>query len=257
MPEATVEQEVPQFQTKERPSFRGRVKNFTRRAVRLVRKPTDISARSRLTNAEPLARIHPERDIAEAEKTDPDRAKKMGKWGCAVRAAMSATAHATGMKDIRATAQEWWARLKQMNQPLPPDTHQELLDLYKDYAEGNFTDRKETPFGSALKQTNVKLVGPQSEEQIKERIRKGEQVMVIIDEDKPGAAHIFHAGLDKKDRILALSDEKRQMLFSKKKRYERVKLGNGEFTTFTVTQKRTEEHIQKAQPTQNKLLVAA
>jgi hypothetical protein len=249
MAETTVSQlERPQFQSSpEKPSFTKKIKHLARRVMHFVRRPVDVAARPGWA---PQQRIHPEREIAEAEKTDPERAKKMSESGCAVRAIMSAAAHATDATSISATAEEWWARLNQMETPLPPDVHQELLKLYDDYKNGTYTNGKETALGKTLKQIYVqKLPEKQTKEDIRDLIKSKKQVMVIIDEDKGArrVPHILHLGLDNRG-FISLSDE---MIIGRRgrkggtdgekvktrSRYQKVKLSGGTFTTFTVTPK--------------------
>lgn len=249
MAEAVLErQEIFQPQKKENIPFRKKIGNLARRVMQFVRRPVDISARPGFTTSKPMEKprqlIDIERDLAEANKINPERAERISNEGCAVRAIMSAAAHATGETCLRARPQEWNARLHQMDQPPPRDereAHEELLELYQGYRDGIYTDEgDESPLSKALKQVDVKLIPqPQHRKDIRELIKSKKQVMVIIDEFKgpKRIPHIFHIGLNEQGEFISLSDVK-TINKQGKKVFETVSLPIiKKLTTFTVTPK--------------------
>lgn len=232
----------PTFESyRENQSNKGKLRNIARRLFRFVRRPKPIH----LGIEQPFDPVK----MIEAEKeVNPTRAEKMSEKGCAVRAIMSAAAHALEMKQITAEPDEWDARFKQFEarERLEKarkfdqinDVYEELIALYEGYSQND------TPLGNALKQVTLAVKKEQTVEQITEMILSGEQVLIHNDAYSLDKSHIFHAGVEergrrrKKYRITSLSDQKIQGS-GKRAYYQRPPLAGRTFTVITVAKNQT------------------
>jgi len=217
----------------------GKIRNIARRVANFVKRP------ERRTDPKQAFDLG---EIIEAEKRiSPERAKNIIEHSCAVRAIMSAAAHALGIEKITAERKEWDARFKQMKAPFLPDTdiHQELMDLYAAYSQNS------TPLGNALKQVDINLHEKQTVRQIKKRIRRGEQVIIASTKTKPD--HTLHVGL-KGNRLISLSDEK-VAAEGGESSYQEPELFSNKFTIISVASK--QQNISFKNATRNDFALAA
>jgi hypothetical protein len=217
--------EHPTLQKEPRKPFTEKFAQFGRRVLQFVRRGKETQ------RAEPQQAFNIQEIVASEKKISPERARRISEQGCAVRAIMSAAAFASDTSKISATQEEWDARLNQFPEGNPvrdkAAVEQELMDLYKGYATND------TPLGNALKKISITMNREEAEDKIKARIRSGEQVMVFTPGDAK-TSHIFHAGLDRRGKIISLSDEK-TVSFSGKKKFRRTDISHGAYTTFSVT----------------------
>lgn len=216
--------EVAKPKFAEQTSFGKKVQNIVRRLMHYVKRPpreSDI----------PEQLINPKGLVKQEKQRNPERARRIGEQGCVVRSIMSAVAHATGEKNVTATVEEWDKRFQQVDRfqkgiTSKEASDQEIINLYADYA------KNDTPLGNALKQATIIYQPEETEDTIKARLRSGEQVLVITQDN----AHMYHAGLNKKGQIISLSDQK-VFTISGKKKYIRFNRFTGPCTTFSVRPK--------------------
>ncbi len=241
MPEGNTELssfEPPKFHN-ERPTVGQRLK---RRLMQFVQ-------RSERGHKLPLQAISPEGIVKAEKKVNPERAKRMRQVGCAWRSIMSAAAFAAGVRNISSDGDEFEIRDNQMkkykeNRPEKYEDQVErieqdiiaLFNIYKENAYRKTPDEK-TALGHALENLEITHHKGQTIKNIKDLLLDHKQIMIYtpneIDErtgEENQQAHIFHAGLDKKNRIISLSDPK-----ITKRRYYRPPLSKGPYTIFTIS----------------------